>query len=97
MLDTEQMRTTGITEMSKPDHPEGVEGSTPFHYPSPEEIGRLHAIMEEFKRRGFITPIVNENADIPPYQLTSEDLEEIQAEIDELTKPYEESDDDEQT
>ena len=91
MLDTEQMRTTGITEMNKPNHPEGVEGSEPFHYPTPEEIGKIHAVMEELRKLGFVVPETTNSDDIPLYQLTSDDLAEIQEFIDEVKR-----DDDEQ-
>jgi hypothetical protein len=82
--------------MNKPNHPEGVEGSDPLHYPTPEEIGKFHAIMEELRKLGFIVPIVNNPDEIPPYQLTSDDLAELQDYIDEITRGNDE-DTDEQT
>lgn len=50
MLDTAQTRTTGITEMSKPNHPEGVENSEPIGYPTPEEIAEVQKAMEELSK-----------------------------------------------
>ena len=50
VLDTEQTRTTGITEMNKPNHPEGVEGATPIHYPSPEEVAKAKELFEKFNK-----------------------------------------------
>jgi hypothetical protein len=37
-------------EMNKPEHPEGVEGSEPIVYPTPEEISEVRKAMEELSR-----------------------------------------------
>jgi len=50
VLDTEQTRITGILAMNKPNHPEGVEGSEPIHYPSPEEVAKFNELFEKFNR-----------------------------------------------
>lgn len=50
MLDTAQTRTTGITEMNKPNHPEGVEGSEPIYYPSAEELAKFKELLDKFNK-----------------------------------------------
>ena len=50
LLDTEQTRTTGIMEMNKPEHPEGVEWSEPLHYPTPEELAEFKELTDKFSK-----------------------------------------------
>jgi hypothetical protein len=76
--------------MNKPNHPEGVEGATPLHYPTPEEIGKFHAVMEELRKLGFVVPNVINSDEVPLYQLTSDDLAELQEYIEEIKRDNDE-------